>query len=95
MPDPTDAAPAHRARLTLDLDGTPYVVRPVPRGRLPPGAVRAFTLTRPDRRLGKVRHRVAEGLEGLACTCGDQQYRQAPVQGLCKHLAACLACGLF
>lgn len=85
----------HRARLTLCLDGTPYSVRPLRRDELPPGAVRGFVLSRTDRRLGRVRHRIAEGFEGASCSCGDQHYRRTPAGSECKHLAAARACGLF
>ena len=94
-PSKPTAKGARKVRLTLALDGTPYTVKPMAREALPSGAVRGFTLSRIDRRKGKVSHVVAEGFEGLSCSCGDQTYRQTPNGGQCKHLAACRACGLF
>lgn len=92
--DAPDRKP-RKVRLTLALDGTPYTVRPLPRAELPPDAVRGFVLTRTDARVGKVRHAIVEGLDGLACSCGDSTYRQLPAGGRCKHIEAALACGLF
>lgn len=85
----------HRVRLTLCLDGVAYTVRPLRRHELPEGAVRGFCLTRTDRRLGRVRHAIAEGFDGASCSCGDQRFRQTPAGGECKHLAAARAVGLF
>ena len=93
---PIPAAPAaRRVRLTLAIEGTAYAVRPVQREAMPEGAIRAFTLSRSDHRLGRVVHRIAENFDGLVCSCGDQTYRQTPTGGQCKHLAAVVACGLF
>lgn len=91
----SQAATAHRVRLTLVLDSTPYTVHPIPSADLPPGAIKGFVLSRTDRRLGKVQHRVVEAFEGPSCNCGDQTYRQSPTGGICKHIAAAQACGLL
>jgi len=92
---PASPMPTHTVRLTICIDATPYAVHPLGRDAMPFGAVRAFRLTRADRRMGKVSHVVVEGIEGLACSCGDQTYRRTPQGTICKHLAACQACGLF
>lgn len=92
---PTVAASGHKVRLTIALDDVPYVVRPVRGDALPFSAVRGFTFTRTDRRLGRVTHTLIEGFEGVACSCGDQTFRQTPKGGECKHLAAARAVGLF
>lgn len=91
----TTTAKGHRVRLTLCIDGTPYSVRPLARADLPFGAVRGFVLSRTDSRLGRVRHAIAEGLDGPVCSCGDATFRQLPSGGECKHVAAARACGLF
>ncbi len=91
----TSSETPHRVRLTLLLNATPYTVKPIPRPNLPPGAVRGFWFSRTDGRIGKVQHQLVEAFEGLTCTCGDQTYRQSPAGGICKHLAAAQACGLF
>lgn len=95
--DETNPTPArkHRVRLTLEIDGTVYLARPLTREELPFGAVRGFCLKRSDRKLVWVRHRIADGIEGSMCTCGDQQFRQSPAGGECKHLLAARACGLL
>ena len=83
-----------RVRLDLTINGQAYSVRPVAGQELPPGGVRGFTLTRVDRRQGKVRYMVAERIDGLTCSCADQKFRRSH-GGTCKHLAAASACGLF
>lgn len=93
----TNPTPArgHRVRLTLCIDGIPYAVRPLGRADLPFGAVRGFVLSRTDAQVGRVRHAIAEGLDGPVCSCGDATFRQLPSGGECKHVAAARACGLF
>lgn len=88
--------PVRTARLVLTIGGTPYVVRPVESDRLPVGATRGFTLSRTDRRLGRVRHLIVTGPRWLACSCGDHRYRHqsGPPADACKHVLAARATGL-
>ena len=89
------SAPTRKARLVLIINDTRYVIKPLGADASPTNSVRAFTMTRDDSGRGKVTHTVAETIEGLFCTCGDQTYRQRSQGTQCKHLAAAVACGLF
>ena len=93
----TPAPAGHRCRLVLEIDGTPYNVRPLKPAGWPLGATRGYVLARPDSRLGRVRHAIVCGPGWTACSCGSSRYRSGPaaIGGECKHMLAARAVGLM
>lgn len=81
----------HVARLTLEIDGTAYAVRPIVSEV--PDVLKAFRLRRLD--TGAV-YDVARHTDHLSCGCGDFVYRRKDVDPKgCKHAKALVACGLL
>lgn len=88
------AKPAARdkvRRLTLEVDGQPYVVvRTVPS----PGEADRLRLSKPGN--NPAHYYPSLGEDGVVrCTCPDFLHRHAAAKTLCKHGEACRDLGLF
>jgi hypothetical protein len=81
-----------RCRLTLSIDGLDYRLRPLP-GDLGSRIVMAWRLHKVNT---PTRHDVAETLDGVTCSCGDQRFRHEGRDAAgCKHIRALRALGLL
>ncbi len=85
------ARPTHgTCRLTLNINGTSYGVRPVQAD--PSSALQAFRLRKPD---GTAYH-VARQPYGCECDCPDFVFHREGIDPAgCKHIKALAACGLL
>jgi hypothetical protein len=83
--------PAHgTCRLTLMINGTSYVVRPIQADDS--AALKAFRLKKPDRTV----YDVAQTTHGLVCDCPDFVFHHDGLDPAgCKHIKALVACGVL
>lgn len=83
--------PVHgRCRLTLSINGTLYLVRPIQAD--PSVALKAFRLRKTD----ATTYDVADTIHGPVCDCPDFIFHRDGIDsGACKHVRSLVACGLL
>lgn len=92
-PRRTKAKPADVCRLTLNIRGVDYLVKPLAVEDQGFAIVKAFRLRKAG--TGEV-HDVAQTIHGHTCDCGDQTFRHEGLDAIgCKHIRACRAAGLL